>query len=166
MFASRDFWLIIPNYPIYEINPYGSVRRRDTLRVITQMDKGNVICVNLAKDRKQVCKSVGHLVAEAYLRNPGGKPVVWHKNGLYSDNFAGNLEWITRSEFYRRMAANNPRRKPVQKVTTSGEVVEIYSSIKAAAQANYLSNRAVFNRCHGDVEDPFQLDGHNYVFET
>lgn len=37
---------------------------------------------------------VAHLVAEAFIANPGGKQEVRHLNGDKSDNRATNLEWV------------------------------------------------------------------------
>lgn len=165
MIASRDYWAPVPELPLYQINPYGDIVRTSTGKRMTAIDKKGICYVHLWDGEKQVCRSVARLVAQAFLPPRPGKMFVWHKNGLHYDNFAGNLEWVTQHEQSCRMAALNPRRRPVLKKSSNGRVVDVYASMAEAARKNYISPRAVFNRCHRLTDDPFSLDGHNYIFE-
>lgn len=46
-------------------------------------------------------KSVHRLVAETFIPNPEGKPVVHHINGKRDDNRVSNLSWATQKENVR-----------------------------------------------------------------
>lgn len=166
MIATRDTWRVIRGYELYQINPYGDVMRISNSRRIAVKDAKGVQCVHLWNGEKQVCRSVARLVAQTYLPPRSGRMFVWHKNGLHYDNFAGNLEWVTQHELSCRMAAMNPRRKPVLKTSSTGEIIDVYASMADAARKNYISQRAIRNRCFHEVENPFAIDGHNYIFEA
>jgi len=165
MFVGRDTWVTIKGFDRYEVNPFGQIRRKYDLRPLTATDNGNTVMVRFPDGSgRQKCKTVAHLVADAFLTNPLNKPYVWHKNGIYADNRASNLEWITRNEFYRRLGANNNQRKTVLKVTVSGDVIDAYGSITEAAHKNYLSASSVRKWCLGVVKDRY-INGYTFVFE-
>lgn len=165
MFVRRDTWVTIRGFDQYEINPFGEIRRKDGKPMITS-DNGSTVMVRFPDGkRRQRCKTVAHLVADAFLKNPLNKPYVWHRNGIYSDNRASNLEWVTHGEFYRRLGANNNQRKTVLKVTESGDVIDAYGSITEAARLNYLSASSVRKWCLGVTKDRYDKNGCTFIFE-
>jgi hypothetical protein len=121
--------------------------------------------VKLSLDRETKEPSVSHLVAAAFLPRPAGDLVLWHKNGALSDNYVGNLEWIDRSNLGKKTSLLAEKRRVVAKIDRDGQVIEFYPSARAAARANHMSYQTVLDRCNGKVKKPFELDGHNYIFD-
>jgi hypothetical protein len=107
---------------------------------------------------------VSKLVADSFM---GGTPpgmLRVHKNGMKRDNAAENIEFMRRSKAAKLHRPGNSR--PVLKVDRSGEVVDIYRSTAEAARKNHISQAAISKRCLGLIEDPYRLDGYNYIYES
>ena len=62
---------------------------------------------------------------------PPGK-VAYHRNGDLADSCLHNIAFATPQELGAKTGAQSSRR-PVEKIDTSGEVVAVYSSARAAA---------------------------------
>jgi NUMOD4 motif/HNH endonuclease len=112
-----EIWKPVPGYEnIYEVSSLGNVRsveridpagRRQQARTRTPQvaKRGGYLVINLRKDRKSFAKKVHHLVALAFLGDPG-KPFGWadgcvevnHKDGNKHNNQPDNLEYCTRAE--------------------------------------------------------------------
>lgn len=107
--------------------------------------------------------SVSGLVADAFM---GGTPPGLfrvHKNGLKSDNAVENIVFKSRSEAATMHRPGNS--KTVLKVTRAGIVVDVYPSTAEAARKNHISQQAICKRCLGLIDDPYRLDGYNYIYE-
>ncbi|HWQ98910.1 MAG TPA: NUMOD4 domain-containing protein [Clostridia bacterium] len=162
-----EVWKIIDGYDgRYQVNPFGEVRRvcKHKFVRLTAFNRRGGWFVKLSQNYKGKEHKVSHLVAIAFLppKQPG--QVLWHKNGVLSDNFVGNLQWISRRELGKRTALQADKRRTVAKVARNGEVVSFYPSARAAARANNMSYQTVLDRCNYKVKKPFELDNHNYVF--
>ena len=95
-------WHTIPDFPEYEINRLGEIRRKSTGRVLKPFDdRRGYLRVSL-----NGCNVKVHLlVARMFVPNPHGYPVVDHKRGNKHDNRASQLEWCTIAENTRRAHA-------------------------------------------------------------
>lgn len=87
----------------YEVSSLGDVRNLNGRHLRPRPNKG-YLEVFMCVDGKQLTKSVHRLVAEAFIPNPDGLPVVNHINGVKASNGDDNLEWCTRSQNYKHAA--------------------------------------------------------------
>lgn len=85
----------VQGYPNYLIGSDGTVigARNNQLRV--DLNKVGYERVSLCKDGVVKRVFVHKLVAEHYVPNPYGYPIVNHKDGNKRNNNADNLEWTT-----------------------------------------------------------------------
>lgn len=117
-----------------------------------------------APDGKACEVAVIGLMVDVWLgRRPPGK-VAYYRNGDLADSCLHNIAFATPRELGAKTGAQSSRR-PVGKIDTSGDVVAVYSSARAAARANHMSYQTVLDRCNGKVKNSYALDGHNYRFE-
>lgn len=78
----------------YTVTDDGVVKNSKTGRIMT-INNGNV---QLYINGKGTGRSVGKIVAEAFLEKPNGDFLVNHKDGNKMNNRIDNLEWITNEE--------------------------------------------------------------------
>lgn len=114
MTKMRIAWHTLPDYPEYEINRLGQIRRKSTGRVLKPFDDSRGY-LRVSLNGKNV--KVHILVAKMFVPNPNSYPVVDHKKGNKHDNRASQLEWCTIAENTRRAHALGlyPRKKRRQK---------------------------------------------------
>ena len=169
-------WRIIPGFDgMYEINYFGDVRswrnkrhgrakQPRLLSAYTVKNCGRKTFVKLIlPDGKQKRFAVVSLMADVWL---GGTPkgmVRVHKDGARSNNCANNIQFVPRAQ--ASSIFTHDHRRPVAKVDKNGEAIAFYPSIKAAAEANYISSKAIRNRCNGLTRDPYSIDGYTYRYD-
>ena len=90
--------------------------------------------------------------------------IYWHKNRCTQDCSARNLELISASEKSRRQ--KGPNRRSVVKIGRDGNELEVYRSIAEAARDNHVDRGVVTARCLGDVQNPFDLLGVSFRYES
>lgn len=109
----KEMWKPIIGYEgWYEISNFGRVRSLDRTvyfrngkgqrdykgKILKQKYHNGYAMVNLNKNKKLEVVYIHQLVAKHFLEKVEGKNVVNHKDGIKSNNFYRNLEWVTSKE--------------------------------------------------------------------
>lgn len=139
--AYKDFgiehWKEIEGFPGYEVSDQGRIRsfKSGKAKIKKQRLVRGYPAVDLYKNGERTTEKVHRLVAKAFLGKPDDFLEVNHKNGIKTDNWLENLEWVTRSENIRHAdetglrnikGKNNPQAK-----LTDEEVLEILQMLDA-----------------------------------
>ena len=124
---------------------------------------GNYI-VRLTKNNKRKEYTIIGLMAKTFLGPAPKGYVPHHKNKMKTDNYIGNIEYISRRELGLIYGKSSGRR-PVAQINNKGEVVNFYSSAGEAARKNHLSKTTVTERCNGQRKSLFAYDGFAYAWE-
>lgn len=83
----------------YEISDLGNVRRKETRRQLKQsVDWKGYLKVGLSVGGKQKNKKIHRMLAEAFIPNPEGFPLVRHLDDVKQNNSLDNLAWGTVSQ--------------------------------------------------------------------
>lgn len=152
-----EYWVPIPESEQYEISNFGNVRRKlkngRRKKITTYVRKGKWVAVKVRINLVYKERYVHHLVAAAFVeetKQPG--QVLRHKNGLIRDNYAGNLEWIDRKELGRRTGALSKSIPVVKLDAKTGEVLNFYKSISAAARDTYIHKETICMALKGKLK--------------
>jgi hypothetical protein len=153
-------WIPIKNYEdSYEVSNLGRIRSKDRYTptwngqvfkkgVVKKLkeDKDGYFKVWLSHESKKKPFFVHRLVAEAFIPNEKGSPIVNHLDGDKQNNLPGNLEWCTRSENDKhafklglRKVSCGGTSKRVLRMSPEDGSVKIYDSMSAAARANGIT---------------------------
>jgi len=159
------FWKPLARYKKYEIDTQGSIRNIKTKKIIQPTLKNGILIIRLTGEngiRKE--ERVHKLVGKTFLPLPKTGQSLRHINGLRTDNFIGNLEYVSKKEL-GKLTGPSSRRKPVVKISIAGEELEFYSSAREAAKQNYMSYQTVTNYCNKKAKKKIAPDGYIYKWD-
>lgn len=91
---------------------------------------------------------VSFLVAYHFLGKPNPGEVVHHKNSIVTDDFSGNLEYISNQKLGKKTGFKS-RSKPV--VQLDKETLDVLGEFRSAREAGrqcYLSRQAITDNCN------------------
>lgn len=167
-----ESWKDIPGFEgVYQADREGNIRRlyrNGKTRVLTpyhkKMNGSQRLVVKLTVNSQSREVVVIQAVARTFLGPPPVGHIPVHRNGCQSDNYVNNIEYISRQQAGKMYGARS-RRKAVVKIDNYGEIVEVYSSARMAAKANYLSHQTVTDRCNGKCKSTYAPDGYAYAWE-
>lgn len=162
------FYTDIPGYEgRYRINQRGDIQRVYKTKKVPMkpsIKKGEYVIRLLKPCGHRKEERVHKLMELTYMPPaPPGK-VLYHKNGVKTDNWINNLAHISRHELGKKTGAKS-RRKPVLKLDHDGEIVETYTSAREAGKANFMSYQTIIDRCNGKVKSKFAPDGYQYIWD-
>lgn len=153
-----EYWLDVPGSIKYQVSNYGNFRRKlksgklKTIKTWPRENRWIVVKVDFNGKYKEY--EVHKIVAAVFLE-PVPQPgmILHHKNTMVRDNYAGNLEWITRKELGKKTGGTSSRSIPVIKYDKdTGEMIDFYRSISEAAKANYIHKETICMVIRGQLK--------------
>lgn len=136
--AEERIWRPVIDYEgLYEVSNYGEVRKVDGTMMNGNINSYGYRVVSLTKNGRKKDKKVHRLVAFAFVPTIDGKDYVNHKDGDKLNNYAGNLEWVTRGENNRHATTIlqiSRESRPVWQLSLDGEPQALYLSAALAAR--------------------------------
>lgn len=153
-----EIWKKILNSK-YEVSNYGRFRKlyKYNYRYLKTFRKGSLQIIKLTIAGIGKDYNVGKLVVESFVRKLNDDEVVYHKNGIISDNQLSNLEITTRSEAGKRTGWQSCR-KSVVMLDSDGIIEKIYKGTRDAANNLFISRQTVSDYCNKKVKRPmYQL---------
>lgn len=147
----NEVWLKVQGYDgRYYISNYGRVKAyyksiKKAVFMLPNHDKSKLVIRLCGGDSRKTNHTIASLVAKHFIGPKMPGQVVTHKNGLYYDNFAGNLRYTTKAEVMKHHAS---RSKPVIAIdSATKKVVGEYRNTRIASQETFFSLRTVSRSC-------------------
>lgn len=149
----------------FKISNYGRVKRvfKKSERFMMPYQRKGVgnLFVKAKYNGKYTDHKVGHIVAAHFIREPLPEERVIRKNGIITDDYAGNLKIVTNQELGIRTGHKSNSKAVVQICAETLETVNEYRSAREAGRNYFLSYQAILDRCNGVYK---QSDGYIWLF--
>lgn len=158
MKRTPEYWLDVPGSEKYQASNYGNFRRKlkkgklKPIKPYLKKDKWMVVKVDFNGKYREY--EVHKIMAAVFLDDPPStNMVLYHKNGVITDNYAGNIGWITKKELGKKTGGNTGRCIPVIQLNAeTGEMINFYKSISAAARDNFIHKETICQVIRGDLK--------------
>ena len=148
----NEVWKTISGYEgLYEISNYGNVRKKNGALLKGQAN-GKYREILLTKDKVRKKYKIHRLVAQAFIPNPHGFPLINHIDECPSNNNANNLEWcsnkynINYGTCILRRSANH--HKPINQFSGT-TFVKRWNSIKEAGDRLGIDHSSITKAARG-----------------
>ena len=128
-----EHYITIEKYPNYEVSNYGNVRNKITGIIRKQTDRKGYKKIRINGEDVIVHR----LVADTFYDGDHEGLCVNHIDGDKSNNFLGNLEWVTQSENMKHAYRNNIKQpsggsEPIKIIDVDNNI--IYDSMHDCAR--------------------------------
>ncbi|OZV12274.1 hypothetical protein CIW83_09245 [Tissierella sp. P1] len=144
-------WKPIENYEDYFINTEGQVKNTKYDRILKPDFVRGYARYRLCKNGKVKGFFAHRLVAQTFIPNPKKLPQVNHIDGIKTNNSVSNLEWVTPKENVNHAVKNNLiEQVPVMAVSTCGNEVLKFASIREAGRIMDIGNQLICRCLHGN----------------
>lgn len=172
-------WRAVVGYEgFYEVSEDGEVRsvsrvvpsRFKTRKIkgrtlIASKDKDGYLTVTLSKKNKITTKRVHRLVAEAFIPNPKGLPVINHKDEIKDNNNFKNLEWCTvkyNTTYGKGIEKRASKiRKPIRAI--KGTEIKVFPSVIEASKTLGIS-RGNISGCLNNYRGMKSCKGYRFEY--
>lgn len=109
-------------------------------------------------------QKLSHLVAHHFVGKREKGQIVRHKNGIKTDDLAGNLEYICKRKL-GKLTGYTSSSKPVLQLNEHGDVINEFRSAREAGRECFISYQTVLDYCNGNkVKKP--QTGLFFMFES
>ncbi len=159
-----DFWYDIPGYDgKYQINYFGEIRKvlpsgkfKNLSGYIKKSNRRHVVKI----DYKE--KTVIGLMRDTFIGELPPGHVVYHKNGILTDDALCNIGVITREELGKITGTHNDSSFAIVKINSDGEIVDFYKSAREAGRKNFMAYQTILDRVNRKVKSLYAPDGYVY----
>lgn len=143
---------------LYAVSSQGEVMSLRDNHIMTPVpDKDGYLNVCLTKGGKSISLKVHRLVAQAFIKNPLGKPQVNHKDENKANNTVDNLEWVTAKENNNYGTRNarlsiskrNKYCKKVSQYDLSGNFIKVWQSFNEVYRQEGYDTGLLVKVCQG-----------------
>lgn len=150
----------------YKISNYGRVKRifgngnEMLMMPFLRLQRGN-LHIKIWFLGKYKDHNVGHIVAHHFIRPRKPKERLTRKNGILTDDFVGNLEYVTKQELGKRTGRQARSEPVVQLDLETKELLNEFRSIREAGEKCFISYEAIRLNCHGKTR---HSGGYKFMF--
>lgn len=132
-------WKIINDFPNYMISNYGDIKSIKTNKILKPyITKRGYVYNCLSCNGKTYNLQVHRLVAKEFILNPLNKPCVNHIDYNPSNNYVGNLEWVTHSENCLWSKENIGKSRKGKKLTNDQKIKISKSMLNNGKDEHYI----------------------------
>lgn len=138
--------------PYYHVTTTGEVFNIEGKKLTKHLTHDGYYRVKLSRGIKRGMYRVNRLVAENYLENPLGYPIVNHLDNDRTNNHVENLEWCNNSNNQKQRFKNKlgTKAKQVEQRSLSGDLITTYDSPLYAEIATGVARQNIAKVARGE----------------
>ena len=136
----------------YFVDEEGNIYTSEKIPMKLHKMKNGYLRVKLRKDVKAGLYLVHRIVAETFIPNPEGHPIVNHKDNTRDNNRVDNLEWCNNShnQKQRFKTYKGTKRRPVAQIDLqTSKVVKVWESPIDVRKELGIANQNIHKVCNG-----------------